>query len=45
MPSHTLLDALGAADGGRAALILPDTGERVSYAELQIGRASCRERV
>lgn len=35
MPSHTLLDALGAADGGRAALILPDTGERVSYAELR----------
>ena len=35
MPSHTLLDALGAADGGRAALILPDTGEHVSYAELR----------
>lgn len=35
MPSDTLLEALGAADAGRTAIVLPDTGERVSYGELR----------
>ncbi|HWQ53915.1 MAG TPA: acyl--CoA ligase [Bryobacteraceae bacterium] len=35
MSPDTLLQTLGAANAGRTAIVLPDTGERVNYGELR----------